>query len=651
MLFRCLPRRLAGSLIVLVAAVLVASVHAGTISLAWDALEHPNLVGYRVYYGPVSGSYAAVLDTGISPEVVINGLPACTLQYVAVKARGSDGAESSVFSNEISGWPRPEIVAAPSQVADRATTTDVMVDGSNFMPGAAVTLSVPTIVVDAVTVVACDRITLRVTVPAGVATGPVGVTVTNPDLVTGSVANAFTVANAAPTGQIVAPTGPLTIEQGDSLDFAATGSDPDGNTPLSWTWDFGDATIPSSTQQNPTGVRFDNAGTFQVRLTVRDSLGTADPEPATLDVTVTAAQAPTITAVQAVPVAATTATIAWTTDEPADGQVLYRPLGDSVWRQTLVETDLVTDHSIDLVGLAPSTVYEFSVRSADAGGAASTQAGTPFTTTASAFAYLRIEAESAALGAPAQAIDDAAAFAATAVRLAPGTPQGTPGSPSGSWSYGVDLPSAGSWRVWLRLRGQNSSSDSWLHGIDGEPLQSVAPAVHGAWSWVAGVTRTLSSGSHVLTLGGQDAGAQIDRLLFTNDPDFVPTESPGGDNQPPPPATGVVATPGDAQNVLSWTNPVDAGPLRVVVRFAVDGSTPANPYDGALLLDRAATPAAADGVGHAGLVNGTTYRYAVFLLDAWGNVSSAATASATPQAAVEPLGDVQNLHRTDIAVN
>lgn len=90
--------------------------------------------------------------------------------------------------------------------------------------------------------------------------------------------------NQAPQGTIIRPTRNVTVERGNSVSFQGIGSDPDGNTPLSYSWNFGGGAT-NSTLQNPR-VRFNTNGTFTVRLTVRDARGLADPTPATLTVTV-----------------------------------------------------------------------------------------------------------------------------------------------------------------------------------------------------------------------------------------------------------------------------------------------------------------------------------------------------------------------------
>lgn len=75
----------------------------------------------------------------------------------------------------------------------------------------------------------------------------------------------------------------------------------------------------------------------------------------------------------------TTATITWTTDEESDSQVEYGTsilYGDT----TIIDTNLVTSHSVPLSGLTSSTVYHYRVISKDAVPNSSTSTDHTFTT-------------------------------------------------------------------------------------------------------------------------------------------------------------------------------------------------------------------------------------------------------------------------------
>ncbi len=99
--------------------------------------------------------------------------------------------------------------------------------------------------------------------------------------------------NRPPTAAITAPAGNVTLQTGQSVSFAGTATDPDGD-PVTVLWTFGDGTTSASLA--PGSHAFPMAGTYLVRLTATDSKGLVDPNPPTRTITVQTAttnQAPT----------------------------------------------------------------------------------------------------------------------------------------------------------------------------------------------------------------------------------------------------------------------------------------------------------------------------------------------------------------------
>ncbi|HEX9756425.1 MAG TPA: PKD domain-containing protein, partial [Nitrospiria bacterium] len=94
-------------------------------------------------------------------------------------------------------------------------------------------------------------------------------------------------ANQAPNGVIDTPLGNVTINEGQSVSFTGTGTDPDNNLPLTFLWNFGGGAT-NSTAEDPGAVTFSTAGVYTVTFTVTDSLGLADPTPDTRTITVNA---------------------------------------------------------------------------------------------------------------------------------------------------------------------------------------------------------------------------------------------------------------------------------------------------------------------------------------------------------------------------
>jgi len=86
--------------------------------------------------------------------------------------------------------------------------------------------------------------------------------------------------NYAPDGVITSPGANMAIQAGDSISFNGTGTDWDGNLPLAYHWTF-DGVHDDVFVPEPGNITFTNPGTYVVRLTVADSLGREDSNPAT----------------------------------------------------------------------------------------------------------------------------------------------------------------------------------------------------------------------------------------------------------------------------------------------------------------------------------------------------------------------------------
>ena len=85
---------------------------------------------------------------------------------------------------------------------------------------------------------------------------------------------------------------------------------------------------------------------------------------------------PVISAVTATPGLGGSATITWTTDEPANSQVAYGTDPNSL-TLTAYDATLVTSHSITLTGLLSATTYYFRVTSTDAANNSATSPASP----------------------------------------------------------------------------------------------------------------------------------------------------------------------------------------------------------------------------------------------------------------------------------
>jgi hypothetical protein len=379
-----------------------------------------------------------------------------------------------------------------------------------------------------------------------------------------------------------------------------------------------DVTIAAGAVVGPTSVEVMNSDrTFGMRADAFTVLSSAPP---------------VISAVSATAVASTTATVTWTTDVPSRSVVFYRRLGQAGFQQTPTDLSLVKAHSVALQGLAPNTVYEYHVRSGDGSGLFAVSAPErTFTTTPNAYSYIRFEAEAGGLVAPVVKAAGYAQFGSGSITTPAGTPTGSPSGPSGTATYGINVPVADNWYLWVRVYGADAGSSGWLQSLDGEPRQAFFAPEYGKWTWVEGVPHALQAGLHTLELGGYDDAAMADRVLLTNDAAFVPTEQPVDDQTIPAAPSPFTATAGSAQVTLGWTNPMDADFQDTIIRYRTDGKYPTSPADGFRASIRSNAPGTTESVVHPGLVNGTTYSYSAFARDASGNVSLAARARATPR--------------------
>ncbi|MCL6105817.1 MAG: DNRLRE domain-containing protein [Actinobacteria bacterium] len=106
-------------------------------------------------------------------------------------------------------------------------------------------------------------------------------------------------------------------------------------------------------------------GVYTIRLTVTDRAGNVSTS--TVQVNVDNSP-PVITGVTASGISGAGATIAWTTDKPATSQVDYGISSGNYTSSTTIDTNLVTNHSQALSGLAPGTIYYYQVHSTSQNG-------------------------------------------------------------------------------------------------------------------------------------------------------------------------------------------------------------------------------------------------------------------------------------------
>jgi hypothetical protein len=349
---------------------------------------------------------------------------------------------------------------------------------------------------------------------------------------------------------------------------------------------------------------------------------------------------PEITGVGATEVDGTSAVIVWSTDEPADGLVRVRKQGHTNYR-TVAVAGLSTEHAVSLTGLEPETTYEYHVSSTDeAGNTTTTTPDHTFSTTTSPYHYLRLEPENGTLEGQVQRTEGGGAFNGAWLDTPDGLGQGSSGNPLGVATHGALIPESGTWYLWVRMYGFDTDANSFYESVDGSARAIIGIPDYDEWSWVAGDSYSLDAGLTVVELAGRENRTRADRLLLTNDPDFVPTEEPDVDLTPPGPVAGFTAAPGVGQISLSWSNPVAGDLDRTVIRYRTDGQYPTGPLDGFEVTDQPASSGSPDGHVHHGVESGLSYYYSAFSMDEAGNVSTAVHALGAAVGAPPPPQNV-----------
>lgn len=167
---------------------------------------------------------------------------------------------------------------------------------------------------------------------------------------------------------------PLNPDAGQLVSFRDLSTAYDGL--VDWDWDFNDDGIFEGPFQNMS-TSFPLDGAYNVTLRVEDADGSVETVTRTVLVG-EALVAPTIWDVNVSNITAASATVTWNTNKLADSTVDY---GITLALGTL-ESDatMVSDHTIDLTGLAEDTLYYFNVTSCDSAARCTTVGTFNFTT-------------------------------------------------------------------------------------------------------------------------------------------------------------------------------------------------------------------------------------------------------------------------------
>ena len=101
--------------------------------------------------------------------------------------------------------------------------------------------------------------------------------------------------------------------------------------------------------------------------------------------------------------------------------------------------------------------------------------------------------------------------------------------------YNIVFQQTGPHRLWLHGFGMGGGGNSVFAGLDGVVESRSFSFPLNAWGWVAIDVDIPDAGLHVASIWMREDGTLVDRLLFTNDLDFIPVGlGPEASNPPQP---------------------------------------------------------------------------------------------------------------------
>jgi hypothetical protein len=288
-------------------------------------------------------------------------------------------------------------------------------------------------------------------------------------------------------------------------------------------------------------------------------------------------QAPVISNIVVSSITTTSAKVSWTTDEAASSNVDYGKTED-VNEGIETSAALVTSHSLSLTGLTEGVPYYFQIRSADVD---SNQGSSPIVT------FSTLDETK-----PVILTKNVTDILGESVKVVFTTDEKT----KATVEYGL-----------TNAYGSSSSS--------AEALKAHSVAL---------TSLTSSTLYHYRILVSDLSSNQTvsEDLTFTTSADLPPSN-----------ISNFTVAPGNAKNVLSWSNPADADltGVKIIVCLNESPSSSTDPDCSQIYSAKGET------YTHSGLSNGTTYYYGAFSFDAAGQFASGALGSGKPSAPEEEV--------------
>src|SRR5438876_1121399 len=383
-----------------------------------------------------------------------------------------------------------------------------------------------------------------------------------------------------PTASITAPTAGTTVA--GTVTVAATAADNVGVVGVQFK--LNEVNLGPEDTTNTYSISWDTTtvgnGSYTLTAVARDAAGNAATS-AGITVTVNNdLTQPDLSCVTASATGPASATITWTTDEPADSQVEYG-LTTGYGSASALDAGKVTAHTVSLTGLAAGSLYHYRVKSKDAAGNLAVSSDAVFTT-------------------------------APAPDTTPPTVVITAPAANSSVSGTVTVTASAS---------DNIGVASIQFKLDDANLGAEITTPPYTFTWN---TTTVANGTHTLTAVARDVAGHI----ATSAPESVTAAN--GDTLPPSTPTSLTATAvSSSQIFLVWSPSTDnVGVVGYkIFRDGVQVATNSNST-----------------YQDAGLSRATLYTYTVAAFDAAGNTSApSAPATATTQAAQMRFTEAQGV--------
>ncbi|MBI4358501.1 MAG: hypothetical protein HY584_04305, partial [Candidatus Omnitrophica bacterium] len=306
-------------------------------------------------------------------------------------------------------------------------------------------------------------------------------------------------------------------------------------------------------------------------------------------------------------VTSTTATITWITDEQTDSVIEYGTTSSLGLSTT--NSSFVTNHSWTIRSLTTGTTYYWRVKSKDRAGNTVYSAISTFKTLTAAEATTSFQESGGLLAMEGEnyhtRIDRNGktwdVWASVQGFSGSGYPFTTPGccvnqdtdymTMSPELQYKINIQNPGTYYVWLRGLAWDQWSDSFHVGLDGAgltPSDRIKLSNYGTFAWTKdtfdGVRATINiatAGEHILNLWMADDGTFLDKIILTQDPNFVPTSygppesgRAGSVTVNPPTVDALPTFTNSTSTTLSGTKPANTSIwVNGVERVALDALT------------------------------------------------------------------------------